>query len=56
MTHLVVSEGALWVIKCGHKFTQNADRTFFPPFHYNQWGTSESWLTPHSKLRVELSV
>lgn len=30
MTHLVVSEGTLWVIKCGHKFTQNADRTFFP--------------------------
>ena len=29
MTHLVVSEGTLWVIKCGHKFIQNANRTFF---------------------------
>ena len=30
MTHLVVSAGTLWVIKCGHTFIQDANRTFFP--------------------------
>ena len=30
MTHLVVSAGTLWVIKCGHTFIPDANRTFFP--------------------------
>lgn len=57
MTHLVVSEGTLWVIKCGHKFTQNANRTFFFPISIIINGTCLSpWLVTHFKPRAQFSL
>lgn len=57
MTHLVVSEGTLWVIKCGHKFTQNANRTFFFSISIIINGTCLSpWLVTHFKPRAQFSL